>query len=198
VATVFGFPRRWPSLLRTKVMEITFGNNRNPSSSPTYTLALRRAGGDNLFYSIKDLAEMLSLSERQVNIRIDHLGTLLDGHIRRGSRGKRMLDQNGLILLKKLVQIEKDLGLSSKLAVEQVRKELEKTDGNGDRDHVEVGQTDVMVAMLKETIDMLNRELEAKEREIERLHDLLNRQLPPPRGGWLRRLFTRGKIANAH
>ena len=150
-----------------------------------------------MFYSIKDLAEMLSLSERQVNIRIDHLGTLLDGHMRRGSRGKRMLDQNGLILLKKLVQIEKDMGLSSKLAVEQVRGELERADEKSDRDYVEVGQSDVMVAMLRETIDMLNRELEAKEREIERLHDLLNRQLPPPRTSWLRRLFTKGRTANA-
>lgn len=149
-----------------------------------------------MFYSIKDLAEILSLSERQVNIRIDHLGTLLDGHMRRGGRGKRMLDQNGLILLKKLVQIEKDMGLSSKLAVEQVREELKSADEKGDGDHVEVGQADVMVTMLRETIDMLRTELEAKEKEIERLHDLLNRQLPPPRTSWLRRLFTRGKVAN--
>jgi len=187
------------------VTKITFRGDPGLRPIPTDTLALQQVGGGNLFYSVKDLAKMLSLSERQVNLRIDQMSTLLDGHIRRGSRGKRMLDQNGFTLLKRVVQIEREKGISSKLAVEQVKEELEESKSLPSRDHVEVGQTDVMVAMFRETIDMLKRELEAKEKEIERLHNLLSRQLPPPPrrrrtapdSPWWKRLFRRGKPENA-
>lgn len=127
---------------------------------------------------------MLGLSERQIHIRLTKLASLLDKHIHTGKHNRKLIDDQGFAILNRVVELERD-GIAVDLAVEQVKHELDDSDGIRHTSDVDQGITAALLEELRETIQRLERDkeflqarLEAKEREIERLHDIIANRLP--------------------
>lgn len=132
---------------------------------------------------LTEVAELLGWSDRQVYGRFRSAQQLLAGHYQKGQQNRIMLDEHAFTLMRRLQEIERE-GFTTTAAVEQVASELEKPHPNG---HTVIGEhhENDAIAALKQTIDLLSRQVQAKDeqlagqvREIDRLHDLLSRQLP--------------------
>jgi predicted RNase H-like nuclease (RuvC/YqgF family) len=126
---------------------------------------------------------MLGLSERQIHIRLAKLDDLLDGHIHTGKNNRKLIDDQGFAILNRVVELEKD-GIAVDLAVEQVRGELKGSDDISKKGYVNRGATVELLEELRATIsrlekdkEFLQNQLEAKEKEIERLHDIIANRL---------------------
>ena len=83
-------------------------------------------------YGIKELAEVLGLSEKQVRRRLSLILPHLDGHCRKGPRGKILVDERGLEILREMVSRER-AGSSLQEAAKSVMKfpDIVDTNGNG-------------------------------------------------------------------
>lgn len=83
-------------------------------------------------YGIKELAEVLGLSEKQVRRRLSLILPHLDGHCRKGPRGKILVDERGLEILREMVSRER-AGSSLQEAARSVMKfpDIVDTNGNG-------------------------------------------------------------------
>jgi predicted RNase H-like nuclease (RuvC/YqgF family) len=125
---------------------------------------------------------------------------LFDGafqqYIHRGDKNKILVDANGLAILKRMKELE-DNGRTVEEALNIVKQEL-----HGQREpQADSGLdlNDKLVETLEKQIAFLEEQLRARDREIERLHSIIENYLPqlPPAKlqkenvGWLRRLFTR-------
>jgi predicted RNase H-like nuclease (RuvC/YqgF family) len=125
---------------------------------------------------------------------------LFDGafqqYIHRGDKNKILVDANGLAILKRMKELE-DNGRTVEEALNIVKQEL-----HGQREpQADSGLdlNDKLVETLEKQIAFLEEQLRARDREIERLHSIIENylpQLPPAKPqkenvGWLRRLFTR-------
>ncbi|MFQ6117121.1 MAG: hypothetical protein ACE5LQ_02530 [Candidatus Bipolaricaulia bacterium] len=100
-----------------------------------------------------------------------------------------MVTDRGLALLRRLQDLERQ-GHSLQTATRVIREELAKLDDNspdGSPTVAEPAPMPILFQTLQDTVSLLRTQLEAKDREIERLHDLLNRQLPPVSQGRLSR-----------
>lgn len=150
-----------------------------------------------MLYSINDVAVTLGLSVPQTRRRIDAVIMDLDGDLHRGSRGKLLLTDKGLSLLRRAVELEKERGLSCKEAMKIVKEETAMPDNDKENDGVNVrGETiteALLIRELRARIDDKDKEIARLEREIEFLRDrvkeLTPRALPRPRRGlfdWLR------------
>lgn len=73
--------------------------------------------------TIAQIAERYGLTERQVRWRLTQLDGLLHGHVFNGVNGRVTLDDEGLAIFDRLIQLERDgLGLST--AVNRLTDEL--------------------------------------------------------------------------
>ena len=133
---------------------------------------------------VKDLSAMLGLSERQIHIRLTKLAPLLSGHIHTGKNNRKLIDDQGFAILQRVIELEKE-GIAVDLAVEQVKEELNNGDQISISTDVNRGITAELLEELRRTISRLEEDkrflqtqLEAKEREIERLHEIIANRLP--------------------
>lgn len=81
-------------------------------------------------YGIKELAEVLGLSEKQVRRRLSLILPHLDGHCRKGPRGKILVDERGLELLREMITRER-AGSSLQEAARSITELSHTTDTNG-------------------------------------------------------------------
>jgi len=81
-------------------------------------------------YGIKELAEVLGLSEKQVRRRLSLILPHLDGHCRKGPRGKILVDERGLEILREMVSRER-AGSSLQEAARSITELLNITYTNG-------------------------------------------------------------------
>lgn len=143
-------------------------------------------------YGINELRGILGLSEYQVRRRIDAASSILVSHLQRGENNRLLVDSEGLELLKRLVNYEKS-GKSYREAVEQVSDEIQS-----ERDK-KVGTSTPQTALIEQLlariedkdreVERLQEEVGWLRNEVERLQDMLNRQLPGKVSPWWRRLF---------
>jgi hypothetical protein len=77
-----------------------------------------------MMYSVDQLAVSLGLSISQIRRRLDVIVTDLNGSLHRGSRGKLLLSEPGLAILRRLTMLEKEQGLSCRDAVKVMREDL--------------------------------------------------------------------------
>ena len=157
-----------------------------------------------MMYTVQDLSVSLGLSVSQVRRRLDAIVTDLDGDLHRGSRGKLLLSESGLVLLKRVLDLEKAGGLTCNDAVKVVRQELGNSDEKQEKNTAKVADARVTIAQESResgvTETLLVQELRAriadKEREItylkeevsflrDRVKELTPLALPKPR----RKLF---------
>ena len=141
-------------------------------------------------HDVKALAEHFQLSERAINRRLAALQTALgpqaDAYLTRGKVDKYLVTNNGLSVLGRMLELERD-GLTIEEAAKRVREELvepasdPQTNGQNAerRESAERRQAgDELVAALRETIELLKVQIAEKDRQIERLQDILQNRLP--------------------
>lgn len=127
---------------------------------------------------IKELESTLGITTDQVRARVAHLRDHFDQVVEQGQRGKLLVTDRGLAILHRIIELETQ-GHSLQTATKVIRTDLE--DGVSKR---KIGipkesQADpILVQTLQDTVALLRAQLDTKDLEIERLHDLLHRQLP--------------------
>jgi len=141
-------------------------------------------------HDVKSLADHFKLSERAINRRLAALQTALgpesDAYLTRGKVDKYLVTNNGLSVLGRMLELERD-GLTIEEAARRVRAELGEPASNDQEDGTGAsGQQsadsrkahDELVATLRETVELLKAQLAEKDRQIERLQDILQNRLP--------------------
>jgi len=110
-------------------------------------------------HSLEELTKELNLTYNQLRHRLRLLGTAISQHLSKGKKGKILISNNGLIILRKMIELERD-GRSIEAAAQAVIEELA---GNGD------SQSAQFVTTQSQTVTM--QLLEAKERLIAKLDE---------------------------
>lgn len=141
-------------------------------------------------HDVKFLADHFQLSERAVNRRLaalqTALGPLRDAYVTRGKVDKYLVTNNGLSLLGRMLQLEGD-GLIIEEAAKRVQHELGDMIQNGQENErsspaplsADSRQaSSELVAALRETLELLKTQIGEKDRQIERLQDIMQNRLP--------------------
>jgi len=141
-------------------------------------------------YGIEQLQRILGLSENQVRVRLDEFRSILDPFIIRGARNKILLDHNGLEVLKRAIEHEKNGKTLTEIKV-LLKQELNRGDGEGATELLSPIQTGVEVPSklietyeerirdLKQYIKTLEEQLREKDKQIEKFQETI-KSLPPP------------------
>lgn len=129
-------------------------------------------------WTIKDLTERFSLTEKQVRTRLTALDPILDGHCKTGKQNAILLDDDGFKLFERLIHIESQ-GITTKDAVKQMADELGKPYTNGQNPQGQAGATEsqaevkqwaeLAIATLQERINALERDKAYLQRQVEEL-----------------------------
>lgn len=142
-------------------------------------------------YTVKDLAKATGLSSRQIYDRIAALSPVLDGSLRKGSRGAKLLTDGGFAMFRRLVELEAE-GISRESAVRVISSELQTDEPN--RTEPIRNDSEPMVKLverLEQTIEDQRQEIVFLRQQVETLTPLA---LPRPRRGLLT-LFRRRQPA---
>ncbi|MFQ5796518.1 MAG: hypothetical protein ACE5JP_15915 [Candidatus Bipolaricaulia bacterium] len=146
-------------------------------------------------HTIGHLIERYGLSARAIRRRLNALRPEIDAHVRRGPRNAILLSDNGLSILDRLIDLERDAGMGSTAAAKQVKTEVQmdgETIAKVRPDTADaVTAANRLIEHLEARIESLEHQLEERNREIERFHGLLHRQLPGQVDPWWRRWFGR-------
>jgi len=125
-------------------------------------------------HSINSLRQTLGLtSANQVRNRIEAIKDLLIAHIRRGPNNQILLTDAGAELLRRLQELH-DSGLTMTEASDILRSSLYKKDVTADsvshsmpQNDAKQGQTDVLVAALREELAFLHRRVVHLEQRLQ-------------------------------
>jgi len=129
-------------------------------------------------YAVKDISELTHLTSRQVYDRITALSPILNGSLRTGSRGAKLLTDGGFAIFRRLIDLEGE-GHSRESAITVIQEDLVTPDPNrteGVRNDSE-GEGK-LIATLEQVINDQRREIEFLRSQIDRLTPLA---LPSPR-----------------
>lgn len=128
---------------------------------------------------VKSISQLTGLTSRQVYDRLEALSPLLDGHVMTGRHGRKLIDDYAFKLLQRLLDLEKD-GLSREAAIKLIGEELNSEDGKGETVILKDGEpVSILIEELRARIKEQAKIMEWQQREIDRLQDMLHRQLPP-------------------
>ena len=140
-------------------------------------------------YTVKDLSEILNLTERQVYDRLRELDDLLESHLQRGKNNRVLVGNGALEILRRLRDLESE-GLALKEAANRIRKELtspeqdsDKTTGKRGSIALKVGANEGeslhrVLDLYERQIAFLKEQIAQKDRQIEALQDILRSRLP--------------------
>lgn len=117
-------------------------------------------------------------------------------YIHRGDKNKILVDNNGIAILRRMKELE-DNGKTLEEALNTVKQELNQQRETPSSSASEFNVK--LVETLEKQIAFLEEQLKVRDREIERLHRIIENQLPQlPSGkksekevGWLRRLLAK-------
>ncbi|GEM_PF-2468270 len=139
-------------------------------------------------YALEDVAAELGLSYGALRDRLRALSGLIEPHINRGKKGKIFLDNNGLYVLRRMVELERS-GLSIADSAQAVRKELaleartqKDSQETPSADYAQAADKDAAVWQLVEQLRsenaFLKEQIAAKDQLILRFQELLESRLP--------------------
>lgn len=80
-----------------------------------------------MYTSVKEIAKRFGITERQAYIRIDQLDPILEGHLKRGEKNAKLLDDWAVAMIDRVRQLESD-GMTVSEAVKQVIEETQSLD----------------------------------------------------------------------
>ncbi|MBS3792159.1 hypothetical protein KGY77_05895 [Candidatus Bipolaricaulota bacterium] len=129
-------------------------------------------------FKISDITEKYGLSKRQVRYRLTQLDNLLEGHVSTGKNQVKLIDDYGMSLFDRLMELEKN-GRTTSAAVEEVKTEIEdneksKKEEKPDKENVKerkavVDQLEARIEDLKQHNRELKAQLERKDQQIQQL-----------------------------
>lgn len=131
-------------------------------------------------HSIEDLENHFGLSYNQVRDRVVRLQEKFGGEFKGGNGTKYRVTDNGFKLFERLVTLEESEG-GLKYALNALDEEMKN--GGPERENATQKSSKInqkYVNNLESQVNFLHEELKNKEREIERLHDKVDRLLPAP------------------
>jgi len=134
---------------------------------------------------VKSISQLTGLTSRQVYDRLEGLSPLLDGHVMTGQHGRKLIDDYAFKLLQRLLELERE-GLSRGAVVKLIGEELDGGDGMGEAATIKEGESiRILIEEFRARIQEQAKFIDWQQKEIDRLQDMLHRQLPPPRRSWL-------------
>ena len=131
-------------------------------------------------HTVKHVAELTHLASRQVYDRITALAPVLNGTLQTGSRGAKLLTDNGFAIFRRLLDLEND-GLSKESAIKVIQEDLVTPDPGKTEGVRNDGEGEgKLIATLEQVISDQRREIEFLRAQIDRLTPLA--LLRPRRG----------------
>jgi hypothetical protein len=155
-----------------------------------------------VMYSLEDLQSDLGLTYEQLRYRLKKLAPVLGPHVTHGKKGKLLITSNGLQIIRRLADLEKD-GISVELACETISRELTKSasdNGFVNTNDPQPDPKDDFISYLKREIEQLHELLREKDKQIGQLQSIIEQRLPAlpaspqqnqPRRSWWGRLWGR-------
>ena len=128
-------------------------------------------------YTVKDLSEILNLTERQIYDRLKELDDLFEARLQRGKNNRVLVDDGALEILRRLADLESE-GLALKEAANWIRQELKGADHNGDKATLKEDVSPRILDVYERQIAFLEEQIAQKDRQIEALQDILRSRLP--------------------
>ena len=139
-------------------------------------------------HALEEVAAELGLSYGALRDRLRALSGLIEPHINRGKKGKIFLDNNGLYVLRRLVELERS-GLSIADSAQAVRKELaleskkqKESQESPSANYPQTADKEAAVWQLVEQLRgenaFLKEQIAAKDQLVLRLQELLESRLP--------------------
>ena len=129
-------------------------------------------------FKISDISDKHGLSKRQVRYRLTQLDNLLEGHVSTGKNQAKLIDDYGISLFDRLMELENN-GRTTSAAVNKIKTEIEDNEESKKEEKVDtesVREREAVVEQLEARIDDLkqhNRELkaqlESKDQQIQQL-----------------------------
>ncbi|MEM4723524.1 MAG: hypothetical protein QXP01_00765 [Candidatus Hadarchaeum sp.] len=124
--------------------------------------------------TIQDLAERFGISEKSVRRRLDILGPVLAPYLTTGRQNAILLNDSGVAVFDRLLQIERQDKLSPSAAAERVKRELQ------DSDKAVSGQGRSTVQSppdgIGELVTVLSKQVEDLRAERDRLLSIIEQQ----------------------
>lgn len=131
-----------------------------------------------VMFKISDISDKYGLSKRQVRYRLTQLNNLLEGHVSTGKNQAKLVDEYGMSLFDRLMELEND-GHTTSAAVNKIKSEIEDneeskketkydTEGVKEREAV-VEQLEARIEDLKQHNMELKTQLEKKDQQIQQL-----------------------------
>lgn len=120
-----------------------------------------------MFTSVKEIAERFGLSERQVYIRLEQLDSILVGHVKRGEKNAKLLDDFAVALIDRVNQLEND-GVLLSDAVKQVIEETHNLNQKSETQDVDQREPARETDHAEELINHLKNENEFLRGELQR------------------------------
>ena len=121
-------------------------------------------------YALPDLEKATGYTTDQLRDRLRLLQPILGESFYKGARGKVLVGDPILAALRRMVELERD-GLSARVAVGEVAKELASGDGNGSGT-VGYGQPAAVEAVLREMIEELRGQVIELRKERDHWREL--------------------------
>ena len=129
-------------------------------------------------YAVKDVAELTHLTSRQVYDRITALAPVLNRSLRTGSRGAKLLTDEGFAIFRRLIDLEGE-GHSRESAITVIQEDVRSTDTvKVEPIRNDGGGEGKLVATLERVIEDQKKEIEFLRSQVEQLMPLA---LPRPR-----------------
>lgn len=131
-------------------------------------------------FTYQDLADRYGLSYKQVRDRMTALGSQIEPFVDEGKKNTKLLNNSGLAIFDRLVQIERDDKLTIKAAAAVLLRELEGN-SNGSNGVVVGEEFSVLKAQVDEQtnqIAKLHMQVEECRKRIEGLESQVNPMLP--------------------
>jgi len=149
-------------------------------------------------YDIDQLSDLLGLSRNQVRVRLHQFRSLLDAYIVRGQKNKLLIHHNGLTVLQRAVELEKQ-----GLTLEQIQRTLkQELNGHPEGEEGPIESTEEpsyklvqayekLLAKQEEEIAFLRDQIRQKDQQIAYFQQLVENRLPPSREEIEQRLTQR-------
>jgi len=138
-------------------------------------------------FNVQALSELLELTPRQVYTRLETLKPLLGKHLQIGRNNQKLLDDQGLAILRRFLELERQ-GMAAQAAVKLMEIELTNSESNRPETNVKPDITEILIVELKAAIARLERENEWLRRQLEEAQAQLRAMLPGPKSSLWRRL----------
>jgi len=138
-------------------------------------------------HDLEDLKSNFGLSYDELRYRLGKLGAAIKPYIMRGKRGKILVDDSGLQILRRLRDLEQD-GRSISQACQAIQEELQGSHPLGSSTPISTLAKDLkdeLIEELRERVKSLEYQLEIKDRQIEQLYRMVEetqqllKSLPP-------------------